>query len=62
MLLEKLKGLFTEEEGQGMAEYALILGVLAIAVVVVLVTFGEAIVAQFEEVISNFTGQGEETN
>jgi pilus assembly protein Flp/PilA len=45
-----------EEDGQGMAEYALVLGVIAVAVVVVLGTFGDAIIAQFDKVIENFTG------
>ncbi|MBU9714005.1 Flp family type IVb pilin [Evansella tamaricis] len=58
-MLEKFKGLLTEEEGQGMAEYALVLGVIAIAVVAILVTFGEAIVDQFQEVIDNFTSSEE---
>lgn len=55
-MMEMLKNLLTEEEGQGMAEYALVLGVIAVAVVAVLVTFGDAIVAQFNEVIGKFTG------
>jgi pilus assembly protein Flp/PilA len=45
-----------EEEGQGMAEYALVLGVIAVAVVGVLTLFGGAIVDQFNKVMENFTG------
>ena len=52
-MMEKFKGLLVEEEGQGMAEYALILGVLAVGVVAALVIFGDAIIAQFKEVILN---------
>jgi pilus assembly protein Flp/PilA len=58
-MMEMFKNLITEEEGQGMAEYALILGVLAIGVVAILITFGEAIIDQFNAVIDNFTtGEG----
>lgn len=55
-----LTGFFKEEEGQGMAEYALILGVLAVGVVIVLVAFGDAIVAKFKEVTANITNSGKD--
>lgn len=45
---------FREEEGQGMAEYALVLGVIAVGVVAVLLIFGEEIVEQFNKVIDIF--------
>ncbi|WP_374701255.1 Flp family type IVb pilin [Thalassobacillus sp. C254] len=32
-MMEKFKGLVVEEEGQGMAEYGLILGLVAVAAV-----------------------------
>ena len=54
-MMEMLKNLLTEEEGQGMAEYALVLGVIAVGVVAVLVFFGDAIIDQFNAVIENFT-------
>ena len=50
-----IKNFMNEEEGQGMAEYALVLGIVAIGVVVVLGLFGDAIVAQFNKVIESFT-------
>jgi pilus assembly protein Flp/PilA len=37
-MLNKVKGLLIAEEGQGMTEYGLVLGVIAIAVVGILVT------------------------
>ena len=43
-----------EEEGQGMAEYALVFGVIAIGVVAILITFGSSITAQFQKVIDIF--------
>ena len=49
-----------EEEGQGMSEYALVLGVIAVGVVAVLLLFGEAIIEQFNNVIDIFTGESEE--
>ncbi|MDQ0351315.1 pilus assembly protein Flp/PilA [Alkalibacillus filiformis] len=48
------KEFLLEEEGQGMAEYALVLGVIAVGVVAVLATFGEQIMGVFNEVIDNF--------
>jgi len=54
-MMEMFKNLITEEEGQGMAEYALILGVLAVGIVAILVIFGDAIVAAFQSVIDSFT-------
>ncbi|WP_419955712.1 Flp family type IVb pilin [Neobacillus niacini] len=35
-MLKKIKGLFIEEEGQGLSEYGLIIGLVAIACVVAL--------------------------
>lgn len=57
MLLNKLKALVVEEEGQGMTEYALILGVIAIGVVAVLVTFGEAIEEHITGLTETFFGE-----
>lgn len=53
-MLEMFKNLITEEEGQGMAEYALILGVLAIGIVVVLGLFGDAIEGVFTSITDTF--------
>ena len=47
-----------EEEGQGMAEYALVLGVIAVAVVGVLVLFGGEILRVFEEILAEFKTVG----
>jgi pilus assembly protein Flp/PilA len=52
-MLKKIKALFVEEEGQGMTEYGLILGLIAIGVVVALVALGGKIKTIFE----NITGQ-----
>ncbi|WP_394191326.1 Flp family type IVb pilin [Paenisporosarcina quisquiliarum] len=52
-----IKNFMNEEEGQGMAEYALVLGIIAIGVVGLLVLFGDAIVAQFRKVTAAFTDE-----
>jgi pilus assembly protein Flp/PilA len=46
-MLNKMKNLVVAEEGQGMTEYGLVLGVIAIAVVGVLVTMRTKIVGLF---------------
>lgn len=46
-----------EQEGQGMAEYALVLGVIAVGVVAVLVLFGKEITTKFNQVIAEFKGE-----
>lgn len=52
-----IKNFMNEEEGQGMAEYALVLGIIAIGVVGLLVLFGDAIVEQFKKVTAAFTDE-----
>ncbi|MFX3673055.1 MAG: Flp family type IVb pilin [Paenisporosarcina sp.] len=49
-----MKNFMNEEEGQGMAEYALVLGVIAIGVIATLVLFGKEIIAKFNDVILKF--------
>jgi pilus assembly protein Flp/PilA len=48
-LIWKLRGLSVRQEGQGMVEYALILVLVSIVVIVVLLTMGK----QIENVFSN---------
>ncbi|WP_316571131.1 Flp family type IVb pilin [Neobacillus sp. YIM B06451] len=49
-MMNKMKALLTEEQGQGMTEYGLVLGVIAIGVVTILITFKEKIIAIFTDV------------
>jgi pilus assembly protein Flp/PilA len=49
-MLKKFKELFIEEEGQGMTEYGLILGLIALAVVGALILLGPKIAAIFTNV------------
>jgi pilus assembly protein Flp/PilA len=46
--MEKLKALITEEQGQGMTEYGLVLGVIAVAAVGALVILRDEVVKLFE--------------
>ncbi len=50
-MMKKLRGLVVEEKGQGMTEYGLVLGVIAIAVVAILITLRTQIVALFQSAI-----------
>ena len=47
---EKLVNLIREEEGQGMVEYGLIIGLVAIAVIVALTAMGVSITGVFEKI------------
>lgn len=48
----QVKALFKEEKGQGMVEYALIIGLVAVVVIAVLVLLGPAISAKFQDIIN----------
>ena len=48
----KLRSLFSRQEGQGMVEYALILVLVSIVVIVILLTMGN----QIKNVFSNVVG------
>ena len=50
--------LFKEEEGQGMTEYALIVGLIALAAVITMGLFGEAISDKFTAVTTSVTNAG----
>ncbi len=56
MIKNKLMGLIREEEGQGMAEYALVLGVIAVGVVTVLTAFGPQLASMFQDVLDSLKG------
>lgn len=53
----KMKALFTEEQGQGMTEYGLVLGIIAVAVVGVLATLREEILDMFDGVADAVTNR-----
>jgi pilus assembly protein Flp/PilA len=56
-MMNKLKGLVVEEKGQGMTEYGLVLGVIAVGVVAILATLRDEIMTMFNEVVSNVTNR-----
>ena len=55
-MLKKFKNyvvsILTNEKGQGMVEYALIIGLVAIVVIAVLVLLGPAIAAKFQSIVN----------
>ncbi|WP_342432925.1 Flp family type IVb pilin [Neobacillus sp. FSL H8-0543] len=55
-MLQKMKNLVVEEEGQAMAEYGLLLALIAVVVAVVAVTLGTEISATFTSVINKLKG------
>ncbi|WP_221568611.1 Flp family type IVb pilin [Alkalihalobacillus sp. TS-13] len=55
-MMEKLKALITEEQGQGMTEYGLVLGVIAVAAVGALVVLREEVITLFENAKTAITG------
>ncbi len=60
-MLELMKALFAEEEGQGMTEYGLILGLIAIAAVVALGLVGDELVTTFKDIVSKLSGGSTDT-
>jgi len=51
MMYSFLMGLMNKEEGQGMVEYALIIGLVVIVVIVVLGLLGDQIQAVFQSIV-----------
>lgn len=60
-MLNKMKNLVVAEEGQGMTEYGLVLGVIAIAVVGILVTMRDQIFSLFQQASDKLTEAGATT-
>lgn len=56
-MMNKLKGLVVEEQGQGMTEYGLVLGIIAVAVVGVLATLRTEILEMFKSVSESVTNR-----
>ena len=60
-MLNKMKALLVEEQGQGMTEYGLVLGIIAIAVVTILVTMRSQITSLFQQASEKLTEGGATT-
>lgn len=56
IMLNQVKKFFKEEEGQGMTEYGLILGLIAVGTVAAFTAFGEAIVTKLQSVKTQIFG------
>lgn len=56
-MLNKLKGLVVEEQGQGMTEYGLVLGLIAVAAVAALALLRDEIVTMFDDVVTLVTNR-----
>jgi pilus assembly protein Flp/PilA len=54
---KQLRNLLTEEKGQGMTEYGLILGLIAVGAIGVITLMGDQIVAKFTEIKDSLTPQ-----
>lgn len=53
---EMVRRFFTEETGQGMTEYALILALVSIVAIGALILMGEQISVKFNEIVSGLGG------
>lgn len=61
--MEIMKRLVREEEGQGMVEYALIIGLISVVAITLLSQIGDGVVAKFQAIVSEFgTGTGTGTD
>jgi pilus assembly protein Flp/PilA len=55
-MMNKFKSLLKEEQGQGMTEYGLVLGLIAVGVVAILVTMRTQIIALFQRASDAIAG------
>ena len=56
-MMKKMKALLTEEQGQGMTEYGLVLGIIAVAVVGALALLRDQITEMFNSVVTAVTNR-----
>lgn len=56
-MMNKFKGLLVEEQGQGMTEYGLVLGIIAVAVVGALATLRGEIIEMYNNVVNLVTNR-----
>ncbi|MCI3926856.1 Flp family type IVb pilin [Paenibacillus sp. TRM 82003] len=57
----KLMALVKEEQGQGLTEYGLVLGIIAVAVVGLIASFRNEITAIFEQALLDIRSRGTAT-
>lgn len=51
-MINKVKRIINNQSGQGMAEYGLILALIAVVVIAVITGIGKGLVAKFTEVLN----------
>ncbi|WP_458413554.1 Flp family type IVb pilin [Schinkia sp. CFF1] len=61
-MMNKMKNFIKEEEGQGMTEYGLIIGLVAIIAAVGLTSMGSTLKAKFDSIVSSLTGNSTQSN
>ncbi len=49
--------LLSNKRGQGMVEYVLLIGIIAVAVIAIMTTMGTTITAEFQAIINSLTAQ-----
>jgi len=47
----------SNKRGQGMVEYVLLVGLIAVAVIAIMITMGTTITAEFQAIINSLTAQ-----
>jgi pilus assembly protein Flp/PilA len=55
-MMNKMKALFVEEKGQGMTEYGLVLGVVAVAAIAIIGLLGDEIKGLFTDTFTKVDG------
>lgn len=60
--LQSLLGSMKKEDGQGMVEYALLIGLIAVVVIVVLVVLGDTIADFFQSIVDTLTNPEGDTS
>jgi pilus assembly protein Flp/PilA len=57
-MVNKLKALVKDEQGQGLTEYGLVLGIIAVAVVGLIAAFRDEITAIFQDALVQIRSRG----
>ncbi|HZG77345.1 MAG TPA: Flp family type IVb pilin [Paenibacillus sp.] len=60
-MANKLKALISDEQGQGLTEYGLVLGIIAVAVVGLIAAFRNEITAIFNQALLDLRSRGTPT-
>lgn len=56
--LNRFKSFISDVKGQGMVEYALIIGLIALVVIIAMQAFGAGLVAKFTEITGELAAAG----